>query len=200
MQLSDGDVRHCLEKAAELTEQYKLYSLAAGQKQRSVDDLEWLCGEYLGKNVSVLDLQLAADELAIRGMFAALSDGSYEIYLLADLGERERRFVKCKELFHVVLDDENCRSMDIYAHLELASVAFSVAGANDNPGSPVACEALAEIAAMEFLFPYAERAEVVANSAGNIDYPAVATQYGIPQLYVELYLSDPMMTEFAKVA
>ncbi len=181
-----------------MTEQYKLYSRAAGHTQRSVDDLEWLCGEYLGKTVSVLDLQLAADELAIRGMFAALSDGSYEIYLLADLGERERRFVKCKELFHVVLDDENCRSMDIYAHLELATVAFSVAGSN--PESPVACEALAEIAAMEFLFPYAERVEVIERSGGNVDYPAIATQYGIPQLYVEMYLSDPMMTEFAKVA
>lgn len=197
MLLPDKDVVFAIEKAQELTEQYNLYSRAKDHCQRSVDDLEWLCGEYLQKKVEVRDLRLAADEMVIRGMYAALADGSYEIYLLAELGDRERRFVKCKELFHVILDHEQCRSMDIYVHLQLAAAAFSIA--DSSPDSPVAWELLAEIAAMEFLLPYSERLKIVAAASGNIDYADIARRYGVPQLYVENYLSDAMMAEFAKV-
>lgn len=197
MRLSDTDVRYALDKAKELTEQYETYSRAKDHCQRSVDDLAWLCGDYLGKSVAIYDLKLAADEMVIRGMFAAMHDGSYEIYLLSELGDRERRFVKCKELFHVILDDEQCRSMDIYAHVQLAAAAFSI---DDNsPESPVAWELLAEIAAMEFLLPYSERQRILAASGGNVDYADIARRYGVPQLYVENYLSDAMMGEFAKV-
>ena len=197
MQLADTDVRQCLAKVHEMVEQYNLYSRANHHTQRSVDDLEWLCGEYLQKKVSVYDLELEVGDFMIRGMFAALEDKSYEIYLLAELGDRERRFVKCKELFHVILDDERCRNMEIYGHLQLSVQAFSID--DDSPDSPVAWEMLAEIAAMEFLLPYAARQEIAAAANGNIDYADVAHRYGIPQQYVEDYLSDAMMAEFAKV-
>ena len=197
MRISDEDVKHCLTEVAKVVEEYELYSRAKGHTYRSVDDLEWLAGEHLNKSVTVEDLMLAADDRVIRGVFTALEDGSYVIYLLAELGERERRFVKCKELFHVILDDARCRSMDIYGHLELAAAAFSIA--DNSPESPVVWEMLAEIAAMEFLLPYTDRLAIIAGAGNDIDYANVARRYGVPQIYVESYLSEAMMVEFAKV-
>ncbi|MEJ2790077.1 MULTISPECIES: ImmA/IrrE family metallo-endopeptidase [unclassified Pseudoxanthomonas] len=197
MILDSGDVIFGLQKAKEIAEQYKLYTLAADRDARSVDDLVKICGEYLEKTVRIRELNLPAEDRVIRAMFAALADGTFEIYVLAELGERERRFVLCKELFHVVLDQERCRSMDIYRHLEEATASFSTQ--DSRPNSPVAWEILAEVAAMEFLFPYAERAAILLASNGNPDFSAIARRYGIPQAHIENYLSQPMMDVFANL-
>jgi len=193
--LQDDDVKHCLEIAREMVDVYQRYALMGKASMRSVDDMEWCFREYLGKTVVVRDLQLEAGDSDIRGLFLALADGSYEIYLLGDMGDRERRFVKCKELFHVLLDDETkSRNMDIFGHVQEAATCFFKA--ESNPTSPVVWEALAEIAAMEFLLPFADRKAIISSSGGNPDYEAVSARYGIPQLFVEEYLSPHYMAEF----
>nr|WP_244667600.1 ImmA/IrrE family metallo-endopeptidase [Xanthomonas sp. D-109] len=130
-------------------------------------------------------------------MFAAFVGGSYGIYLLAELQERERRFVLTKEMFHVLLDEERCRNMDIYGHVQEATMSFSIE--DSNPNSPVAAEVLAEIGAMEFLLPYAKRKVLLEQCGDAPDFALIARRYGIPQMYVEEYLSDRMMAEFAKI-
>ena len=109
----------------------------------------WVVGQYLQKAVEVNDLDVLADDKVIRGMFAAFEDGHYEIFLLGELNERERRVVTTKEVCHVLLDEEDCRSMDIYDHVQEAASSFSIEN-DTKPESPVATEFLAEIAAMEF--------------------------------------------------
>jgi hypothetical protein len=47
--------------------------------------------------------------------------------------------------------------------------------------------------------PYKERVALVATYGDRIDYEDLASRYGIPQVYVENYLSEPVMAEFAKV-
>lgn len=197
MDLDEKDVISCLAKAKEMIELYKLYTRVSNGSMRSVDEFEDLFCTYLDRKVVVNDLTLAADDSAIRGMFAALADGTYEIYLLAELPDRERRFVKCKELFHVVLDEDRSRSMDIYAHVEEAATSYFKG--DSSPTSPVVCEALAEIAAMEFLFPYEDRVAVIAASDGSPNFERVAAQYGIPQSLVEEYLSSHYMSEFGSI-
>ncbi len=89
--------------------------------------------------------------------------------------------------------------MDIYGHVQEAASSFSIENEDANPESPVATEFLAEIAAMEFLLPYAKRKAILDHANGEPDYAMVARIYGIPQVYVEGYLSDRMMSEFAKI-
>ncbi|WP_447586408.1 hypothetical protein [Pseudoxanthomonas mexicana] len=197
MILNKADLIFGLAKAKELAEQYKLYVLGADRDLRSIDDLRAICADYLGKTVRVNELNLPAGNRTIRAMFGALADGSFEIFLLAELGERERRFVLCKELFHVVLDQEQCRSMDVYSHLEAAAVSFTTA--DSKPDGPVVWEMLAEVAAMEFMFPYAERVAVLHAYNGNPDFSAIARRYGLPQVHVESYLSQPMMQLFGQL-
>ncbi len=199
MLLSDDDVIRCLEKAKEMSEAYELYVRAPDASARSMDDMIWVVGEYLQKKVEVNDLDVLADDKVIRGMFAAFEDGHYEIFLLGELNERERRVVTTKEMMHVLLDEEDCRNMDIYGHVQEAASSFSIENEDANPESPVATEFLAEIAAMEFLLPYAKRKAILEHANGEPDYAMVARVYGIPQVYVEGYLSDRMMSEFAKI-
>lgn len=199
MLLSDDDVIRCLEKAKEMSEAYELYVRAPDASARSMDDMIWVVGEYLQKKVEVNDLDVLADDKVIRGMFAAFEDGHYEIFLLGELNERERRVVTTKEMMHVLLDEEDCRNMDIYGHVQEAASSFSIENEDANPESPVATEFLAEIAAMEFLLPYAKRKAILEHANGEPDYAMVARVYGIPQVYVEGYLSDRMMSEFATI-
>ncbi len=197
MLLSDDDVIRCLEKARELIEVYETYVRAADASARSMDDMVWVARDYLNKRVEIHDLDVIADDKIIRGVFAAFDDGHYEIFLLAELGERERRFVLTKEMMHVLLDEERCRNMDIYEHVQEATSSFTIE--DSNPDSPVATELLAEVAAMEFLLPYSKRKAIIQHCDGDPDYALFARRYGIPQSYVEEYLSDRMMAEFEKI-
>ncbi len=196
MIISNEDAAFCIEEARQITEQYKLYVLNSGGCKKSVDDLEWLITQYCNKVVRVQDLNLPAEELSVRGAYVAWADGSYDIFLLAELSDRERRFVKCKELFHVVMDQPHCRSMEIYRHVEATNA--SIALPESKPNQPVAWEWLAEIAAMEFLFPYSAREAVLEASNDAPDYPEIAAMYGVPQVMVELYLGETMMVELGK--
>ncbi len=197
MKLREKDVSTVLEKAAEIAETYRMYVLAGNAHKKSVDDLLWLFGEHLGKVIVARELNLQAADLVVRGMYVALDDGTYEIYTLAELGSHEERFVLTKELFHVVMDDEDCRNMDIHGHLVEAQSSFSIG--DSEPNTSVACELLAEIGAMEFLFPYADRVTVRERAGDNPDFAEIARRYGIPQLYIETYLSEHMMGEFARL-
>lgn len=198
MILSDDDVIRCLRKAKELAEHYEVYVRAPDASARSMDDMIDVARQYLEKVVDIHDLDVIADDKCVRGMFAAFSDGHYEIFLLAELGERERRVVLTKEMMHVLLDEERCRNMDIYGHVQEAASSFSIE--ESNPDSPVATEALAEIAAMEFLLPYSKRKAILQHcAAGEPDYALFARRFGIPQSYIEEYLSDRMMAEFEKI-
>lgn len=198
MILIDEEVVHCLRKAKEIIEQYELYAQHP-RDLRSIDDLEWVCGEYLGRRAQIHELRIEAGERSVRGFFVAYADGRYEIYRLADLTERERRFVTCKELFHVILDEEPCRNMDLLSHLEEAYSSFTFD--ESHPNIAVKAEMLAEIAAMEFLFPYARRVEEIErNGRDDNFFSMVAAKYGIPQIYVEQYLSDHYMEEFGSLS
>lgn len=188
MYFNNEDLIFCLGKAKEMSEHYKLNVLSPDRTKRSIDDLHSLCSEYLQKKVEIHELNLPAGDNEIRGLYMANSDGTFDIYVLAELGVNEQRFVRCKELFHVILDQDKCRSMDIYNHLESTTASFAII--NSTPNSPVAWEVLAEIAAMEFMFPYVERIEVLKN---NPDFAELARRYGIPQYMIELYLSSPSM-------
>lgn len=198
MILQDADVESCLDKAKDVIEQYEMYAHHP-RDLRSLDDLEWILAQYLGRPVAINDLRIPADESrVVRGMFLARRNGEaveYSVYRLADLGDRERRFVTCKELFHVILDDEKCRNMDLLGHLEASQMSFATADAK--PDDSVKLEVLAEIGAMEFLLPYAKRREALELAGDNPDYGMIAAKFGVPQVYVEVYLSEGMMNALA---
>ena len=189
------DIRRCLDEARTMREYYKQYVLNGDSARKSVDQLQMLITQYLEKQVEVLDVPVA--KTSISAFYWAMRDGTYKVFLLSGLDDREKRFAKCKELFHVVLDVVDCRNMSLYSHLSEVAATFPVVDSKPQLSSTVS-EKLAEIAAMEFLFPYKDRLTFLANGNGNADYDGCAERYGIPRSFVEAYCSDLMMETFGR--
>jgi len=196
-----SDVRQCLDKAREIYDLYKQQELCGGGWWRSTDGLRDLMAKYLGKDVRVEYLDM--DKNSYMATYLAVDDPGtgkqwFEIYLLNGLTEHEERFALCKELFHVLLDDADCRISDVFGHLEEVAATFPVY--DSNPNRAAAWEVLAQAAAMEFMFSYAEReaflANAKANANGGPDYSEAAARFGVPQTMVEEYCSAGHMRFF----
>lgn len=197
MQLSKTEVTECIELVHEVAEHYRLNVLNSARTMRSVEDLEWIVGTFLQKKVTVESLKVPAAGKWIKAACVITDAGEYEIYVLTGLDLDARRFIICKELFHVVLDAESRRNMDMFRHLQEVTTTFPVAIVQPNSAA-AACEYYAEAAAMEFLFPYTERLAVLAAAPeGGPNYAEIASRYGIPQEYVESYLGAPLMDFFS---
>ncbi|EMR0463400.1 MULTISPECIES: ImmA/IrrE family metallo-endopeptidase [Stenotrophomonas] len=179
----EADITACLEHVLDIIEQYELYVLHGKGDVRSVDDLLWICTQYLNKKIVIEYVDIPVDGSSIKATFFANADGSYRIGLLSGMSDEEERFVLCKELFHVIFDEESRRSLDLAAHLE--EYTSNIALDEGEPNCPAAWETLAEIAATEFLFPYERRVQSVANGSAA-DYGKLATRFQIPRLHVEI--------------
>ena len=191
MLMQPADIRRCLDKAKEIAEEYKLYVLGAPHTRKSVQDLLRLFGEHLDKKVEAYGLNESLPHQSIRGYYVRFPDKYVIVISQEDLSEW-RRFVVCKELFHVALDEPQYRVTKIEGHLQEVAIAFPAL--DSRPGPAVMSEAMAEISAMEFLFPYKERQAVL--QAHPCDFTQVAERYGIPLVHVERYLSLPYMATF----
>lgn len=177
----EADVIACLEKALEIRDTYHMYVLV-DHDRKSVDDLLWVCQEYLGKKIEVGQLELPAEGSSIKASFWALEDGSYIIGLLAGMTEEELRFVLCKEIFHVIFDEESRRSLELGVHLE--DYTSNIGVEHGRPNCSAAWETLAEIAATEFLLPLERRLEIAGRATP--DFAKSAAHYGLPRYHVEV--------------
>jgi Zn-dependent peptidase ImmA (M78 family) len=189
MEVSSGDIRHCVEQARELSEHYRQLVLNGNASRKSIDQLYEIIKTYLQKVVTVKDVNVPRNTIA--ALVLVMEDGSYKVGLLSGMPDEERRFAYCKELFHVVLDVVECRNMKIFGHIEEVVATFPVR--DSKPKRSAVAEKLAEIAAMEFMFPYTDRLTVLSGANGNPDFTACAKRYGIPRELAELYCSDPWM-------
>lgn len=179
----DEDILVCLERVSEIREIYEMYVLNGKDERKSIDDLLWVCEQYLDKKVVVKHVDLPAEGSSIHAAFWAMSDGSYIIGLLSGMTDEEERFVLCKELFHVIFDEESRRSLALAKHVE--EYTSNIAVERGEPNCPAAWETLAEIAATEFLLPYDRRVQMAAN-VSTIDFAKIATHFRLPRFHVEV--------------
>ncbi len=188
MIIKPQDFRFCLDQAKYMAEQHKTYAHPGDTTPKDINEFVRICKEQLNFNITLKSIPIAAANSGIRGFFIRTTD-AYEIYILEGLNTCWEAFVRCKELFHILLDNPEYRNMDIYAHLEEVTIAFPLPASS--PGKSVTCECMAEIAAMEFLYPYSMRKHD--HQKKPIDYLAIAKHYRIPRVYVEAYLRDDVM-------
>jgi hypothetical protein len=176
-------VASALSKVSEIRHIYKLRYLAADASERSVNNLLDLCRAYLEKQI---DLFVHSDSAFNHKVwsFVIVKDFGYEICTLNDLNNCWKRFVLCKELFHIILDCESDRNASLEEHLDnffggITELEAKVSGSAQ-------AEILAEIAAMEFLFPYVDRLKMIQH---NIEFSDVAERYKIPRYFAERYMT-----------
>ncbi|GAB2662923.1 hypothetical protein [Arenimonas aestuarii] len=190
MIINAADVRDCLDAAREVAQEYRQTEIAGDAPYKTIEGLQRVIANYLNKRVEVRSMD--AQKNSVKAFYVAMADGSYRVYLLEGMDYDEERFALAKELFHVVIDEPRCRSINLYDHLEEVFNTFPV----NQASCSAAWEVLAQAAAMEFFVPFREREMLIKSSEGNPDFAAAAKRYGVPQLYLESYCTNSSMAYF----
>lgn len=157
--------------------------------KKTPDGLRIICKDYIRKSVEIFVIEKTPN--SVRALYMAREEG-YAVFVLSNQDRIWRDFAACKELFHVILDDpdaEDCRTIKLFDHVE--ELVKTLIPFNGHPTPTAVSEFLAELAAMEFLFPYSERMSILAG--GDVNCAVIANQYNLPLVLVERYLSDGFM-------
>lgn len=188
MKLSISTIEKCNAELKKAIEAYDLFNLPNGM--RCERQLLKLCVQELNKPVTIVVITDSKNDKVktIKGSYLALVD-SYQICLVENLNPCWKRFVICKELFHVLFDNPEFENMELSSHIE--DCVSETPAVEDTPEAAQS-EFLAEYSAMEFLFPYVDRLAII-NKGEPIDYMAVAKHYRVPRIYVERYLTEHML-------
>jgi hypothetical protein len=147
---------------------------------RSDADLLDICSRYLGKRINTLTHQTPWDGGSILAFIVAYED-YYDICLLDGMNYCYNKFALCKELFHVVIENAEFQSIDSDSNINQCVTGGALSGGASS-------EFVAEIAAMEYLFPFKKRLDILSQNQ-QIDFEAIASEYRIPRLLVEKFLT-----------
>ena len=199
MEVKIDQVRYSIEKAREIKEIHRLHYLNSDASEKSLTNLLHLCQCYLGKTITAREHHMQHEGQPMRGFFLAFEDGHYEVVLMGGQNRCWKRLVLCKELFHVILDSDEYRDPLISRLIDNAAISFP--DPKSRPDLPIVAEMLAEIAAMEYLFPFEDR-KLLRNKMSDgetVDFHAIAKRYGIPQVYVESSLKDKNMDLYSTI-
>lgn len=186
--------------ARELSDEYLLHLDEPPQTVRNVLKFVRFCEGHLGKKIRICKLRYNKQEPedALHGAYVEDAE-TFHIVIIGNMNYCWNRFVICKELFHAVLRDEENRSIKINEHVEDMVTKDMLM---EPPGAAKLVEQLAEIAAMEFLFPFKDRQAILKSAEETgvpVKYHDIAQRYKTPQVYIEPYLSEPMMGLFGTI-
>lgn len=193
MKFTLHELRSYLDAAAEFERRYQERATPTDNPRKLRDHFLPLAREYTGKDIQAFELDELLPHETIHGSCIAEKDGFSILINRSRNGhdESQVRFVLCKEIFHGILQEDGSNVTDICGHLDEVSVSFPMPDSDPKPS--VKSEFLAEIAAMEFLFPY--KARVIELQFGKVDFAQISEKYLIPQYYVEVYLDKSFMSE-----
>lgn len=192
MLIHKKQITDCICAAQEVSRLFEMHTRQNGDLDRSSDDFREVCENYGAISIRVHDLAYT-DGFPIRGGVLVFDD-RYEVFILANQKENYwDRFVEFKELFHVILDsldkDRVFRNSDFVKQVEQTITAFP--DMDNRAENWVAVEQLAEIAAMEFLIPFARREQLSKKlNSGEIAITDLVDKYRLPANKIELYLSE----------
>lgn len=187
------DIERCLEVTKHVCDVYSQRILGGKHSVKAIDCLIEISSELSDKPIEFLQSNVSCEDEQLKGYFVAKED-KYQVVLLSNLNYCWRRFVLCKELFHVFLDTDEFRSMDMDAHL---AGLYTVSDTTEDIGPipALTSEKIAEFAAMEFLFPYSDRRQCLAAGRESFD---IADTFKIPLVLVEKYLQERNMAMLGK--
>lgn len=187
---TNKDLKIALGKANAIANEYKKKSQKPNEFERSMDDFIRIVRSVSGKEIHINKFLTVQGDNSIKALFFAMAD-QYRIWYQPDMNPCWTRFVVCKEVFHVILDAPTYQTMHVYKHVEEQSLPLPEEAFHSYPAG--SSEEMAKVAAVEFLFPYSERLGCRNGKKTSADFLKLAEKYKIPQVYVEIYLSDPWM-------
>ena len=179
IKLQTQQIIDALNEVYNVEEILKLHFRSYYDDDRSDQDLLDLCKIYLGKDIRTHVHNTPWDKGAIIA-FVVTYPEYFDICLLGELNYCHAKFALCKELFHTIIQNPEFQSIDSDSTIDACAAGGSL---NGIAGS----EFVAEIAAMEYLFPFKQRKLIF--EQGNIDFDAVAEKFKVPRLLVEKFLT-----------
>jgi Zn-dependent peptidase ImmA (M78 family) len=172
----------------ELREEIKRYCLAPDRPDLSVEDFQHILTQQYG--IAIEKKAVTVETQFLAGMVERY-DNRAIIFIKADMDREWLRFVSTKELCHLLIDDGDmdCSSNGVET-IEYLLEEYKIQ--NDDFAERVAqSEALAEIAAIELMYPYSERCvdrDKVAS--GELTTLSIAEYYCVPEFIVSRALAD----------
>lgn len=194
MEFTPKHIKMCLDMAQNMREVYFHSFYNPNHTHISVNALLAIVRGNMNKNVTLSFLRAHHSGHHVQSFLHVGDDGSYHICLLSGMTNCWNRFALCKELFHVLLDEEAARNSSLSHHL--ADCRAALIDAEISGGESSKSELLTEFAAMQFLFPYAKRLKYAEEVEGRIAageqkktiYEEVAKELRIPRVLTEEYL------------
>ncbi len=166
-----------------IREAVQLYCLAPDMSETSVDDLTVGFQEMYEVAVEYYLAPDLSDQL-LRGMYIRVGD-IVKIYLDENLSRPWSRYVAIKELCHLILSDPDYMTADPGDLIELMIYEETTPLDGEAPLDLVA-DIWAKRAALEFVFPYEQRAAAKTQLAsGETSIFALAKAYNVPEHVIE---------------
>lgn len=169
-------------KVKQIQEEYASYVLGGMTNYISIDDLQGVIEQMY--QLKIIKKQVAFEGDFVRGLVERY-DNQAIIRVRMDMAEDWKRFTAVKEMCHVVIDDPEDRSVFGVETLKDLLVEFSVEN-NEQARKATQSEVFAEIAAIELLYPFDNRAaDAQKLNASETTYTAIATYHKMPALMVQ---------------
>jgi hypothetical protein len=154
----------------------------------SVMDLHWAVGDAYDLEIEMLEVSF--DGTNFRGKVERYSGKRARILVRAEQSPSFMRFVTVKELSHLMNDEEDdWSSLGVETITNLMKEWEMCADGGDghkNPANPLQSEALAEIGAIELMYPFEFReADIAKLAAGTTTIEAIALEHEAPSYAIE---------------
>ena len=206
MQFTPIDIKNCLDTAQNLREVYFHSHHKVDHQHISVNALLNIVQTNYDKKIKLSFHNDSHENHYIHSFLYIESDGSCHICLMSGMTNCWNRFALCKELFHVILDEEKTRNISLQDHVQDFKTAIMDANIGGRESTKI--EILTEFAAMQFLFPYTKRlrfdAELVhrigTGESKRVILKEMAERLRLPRLLTEDYLEKEMLGFFSAIA
>jgi Zn-dependent peptidase ImmA (M78 family) len=133
-----------------------------------------------GLKIDIFEVVFAGDRL--RSLVERYNDKRAVIYVKHDLTPEVQRFSVTKELMHLVIDEPEDWSPAGVATLQSFFTEMSIGNGDHLAETRAQSEALAEIAAIEVLYPYEFRSSDAADIASKkTTWPKLSLHYEMPR-------------------
>lgn len=117
------------------------------------------------------------------------------IYIVKNIPPRWKRFVGVKELCHLVLDNKDDWSPDGADTLQRLTFTVGITDIDALENRAFRSENVAEMAAIELLYPHEDRRQHVADIlAKKTDVPTIAAKYRLPEVIIQMVLTPAYLS------
>ncbi len=193
MLLTAEKVLEVYKKVAVLQEQYKTYALVADASAVSVEDLESVIQD-------VHDTEITKTEVPFEGVFLRgimeRYEGKIVIRVKRNMADDWKRFTAVKEMCHAFVDEQQDWSTEGVATLHDLLFEYSIQNGTV-ADAETQSEVLAEIAAIELLYPYsARKADIPRVNSQDLTLAAIAAHHAIPISIV----AKALATDYQRIA